>query len=390
MVPQLRRPAHRRVRRAARPDGEAAARQQARGHVPRLQHRRRSSGCSTSSSRSSARKRCRAAAARCSRARPADTGRARAQLSRAGGRRARCAASARSTSSSAACARRRAPRRGSARRSPAAAGSPRPRAPLPTSAATVARVGAEASISQPLERRRGERVEPRGRDVVQGVGQLARPRLARVRLRGQAARARTRRRGRRRPRRAAGARARRPASGVFGPRSSTVEAGARARRAASPGRATPVSRRWIGWTQSWSSASSTTRHMTRPSASVDGAGRGPLVAVGDRGLEPVVAVGEHERRGRRRPGGSRRSVRGVGDRRERVAHAEVVGGDRDGHRPSATGRPGRPGVRPQIGSRLARVARSSASRSLFAFGIVRSWGSTSPSPAADRQRRARR
>ncbi len=38
---------------------------------------------------------------------------------------------------------------------------------------------------------------------------------------------------------------------------------------------------------------------------------------------------------------------------------------------------------PQIGSRFARVARSSASRSLFAFGIVRSWGSTSPSPARD-------
>ena len=32
--------------------------------------------------------------------------------------------------------------------------------------------------------------------------------------------------------------------------------------------------------------------------------------------------------------------------------------------------------RPQIGSRLARVARSSSSRSVFAFGSVRSWGIT--------------
>ena len=34
--------------------------------------------------------------------------------------------------------------------------------------------------------------------------------------------------------------------------------------------------------------------------------------------------------------------------------------------------------RPQIGSRLARVARSSSRRSLLAFGSVRSWGITSP------------
>ena len=33
---------------------------------------------------------------------------------------------------------------------------------------------------------------------------------------------------------------------------------------------------------------------------------------------------------------------------------------------------------PQIGSRLARVARSSSRRSLFAFGSVRSCGITSP------------
>ena len=38
------------------------------------------------------------------------------------------------------------------------------------------------------------------------------------------------------------------------------------------------------------------------------------------------------------------------------------------------------GERPQTAERLAPVARSSLSRSLFAFGVVCSWGRMPPSP----------
>ena len=41
---------------------------------------------------------------------------------------------------------------------------------------------------------------------------------------------------------------------------------------------------------------------------------------------------------------------------------------------------------PHTGSRLARTDRSRSSRSLLAFGIVRSWGSTEPSPGGDKAR----
>ena len=82
--------------------------------------------------------------------------------------------------------------------------------------------------------------------------------------------------------------------------------------------------------------------------------------------------------------------RGVVDRAELVddavgvdaACASGVSGS------SSAVRPAREASGPRSGRRSTRVARSSASRSDFAFGSVRSWGSTSSSPGFGQRERA--
>ena len=126
--------------------------------------------------------------------------------------------------------------------------------------------------------------------------------------------------------------------------------------------------------------------MIRPSASVAVAGRGPLVAVRDRGLEPVVTVGEHERRRRDdaadlrdpRPG----SVIGVSE--WRTPWSSVV--DRGGGSPVGDAASPVAGVRPQIGSRFARVARQQREPVALRLGHRALVGEHVALAGADRQR----
>ena len=102
------------------------------------------------------------------------------------------------------------------------------------------------------------------------------------------------------------------------------------------------------------------------------------------GFVAMVPVGEHDRLGADELGDPR-DRRGIGDRGDLVDDAFVIGGrewrvllerGRGGGRrnPSAS-------ESPQIGEVLMPVARSRSSRSPFGFGIVRSWGRTSPPPS---------
>ena len=87
-------------------------------------------------------------------------------------------------------------------------------------------------------------------------------------------------------------------------------------------------------------------------------------------------------RARRRPRSVIASMRaGSSTRQSECVDAVLVGrgARRARRRPSASSAESPPASdRPQIGSRLARVARSSSRRSVLAFGSVRSWGSTPP------------
>ena len=149
------------------------------------------------------------------------------------------------------------------------------------------------------------------------------------------------------------------------------------------------SRRWIARTHSCSGASSTTRVMiaSAPGSSTPAARRSAryVVAVSKRWW-PSAST----RRAPATAARDRRDALRVGDAPQRVVEAVLVGGGGEAASASAWAASSAesPVAResPQIGSRLARVARSSSSRSLFAFGSVRSCGITSPRLVAETQR----
>ena len=102
--------------------------------------------------------------------------------------------------------------------------------------------------------------------------------------------------------------------------------------------------------------------------------------IGARGLEPVVPVGEHDGADTDECA-RRRDALGVVDAPDLVEHAvRVDGAGERRHRSAASSVTPSARVSPQIGSKLARVARRSESRSLLALGSVRSCGRMSPSP----------
>ena len=135
--------------------------------------------------------------------------------------------------------------------------------------------------------------------------------------------------------------------------------------------------RWMAPTVSWSSASSTMRARTRSYGPGAVPVLGPALGLIRQGrLVAVVPVGDDHRvprprrrrwrrwrRGRRAPraGGARRRRR----RRRRVGSSSV--GSNVAVSPWRIDSP-------QMGERLARVARSRSSRSLLGLGSVCSWG----------------
>ena len=182
-------------------------------------------------------------------------------------------------------------------------------------------------------------------------------------------------------RRASRPRARPRPSGTLGPAACTSKRAAERGRGGRRARRR-VSSRWMARTQSWSAASSTTSVMiaSAPGSSVpagararrgrctrsrSGGGRRPA----PRARAPTARVDRGDALRDRRSRQS--SWRDAVARRCAVAIGLGVVGS------SSVGEPGA-SESPQIGSRLARVARSSSRRSLFALGSVRSWGSTPP------------
>ena len=153
-----------------------------------------------------------------------------------------------------------------------------------------------------------------------------------------------------------------------GPASRTVNAPAsRARR--STRRRGRASRRWIGRTQSWSAASSTTRRHDRVGARIVLAGGGALGAVGARGLEAVVTVGEHERRARDRGADRVDRRRGSVMREQRVVDALVVACDRESAAPSRGEQRRQPGGERQAPDRVEVGAGGAEQLEPVALGL---------------------
>ena len=279
-------------------------------------------------------------------------------------------------------------RRGSARRTPASTGSRRSRAPLSTERGDGApRRGGSATTRPGAGARRAPR-RPRRRSRRRPGARRASA-AARTSARGTAS---ARPRASTRPSPCSVAHARRERVDALGRDRPGVGDRRTRRRARRGGRRRRAGRSGGGSARSYSSSStsSTTKHMIAAAPSSSIARGAALVAVG--------AARSRSGGGRRRARAARRRRRALdrGDRVGVVDRAELVARRRRRRRSGASGVAGSSSVGearaeasgPRSGRRSPASPAAATSRSDFAFGSVRSWGSTSSAPASGRPQRA--